>query len=53
MSPDSLFFEKMIFFAPFFEDRNKIAPTSTTTKTQTQLGFDPSTSHMVREYSTN
>ena len=25
-----------------------MAPTSTTTKTQTQLGFDPSTSHMVR-----
>ena len=29
-----------------------MAPTSTTTKTQTQLGFDSSTSYMRREHST-
>ena len=29
-----------------------MAPTSTTTKTQIQLGFEPSTSHMIREHST-
>ena len=52
MSPDSLFFEKKWFFASFSEDRKEMAPTSTTTKTQTQLGFDPSTSHMVSEHST-
>ena len=51
MSPDSLFFEKNDFLHHFLKIE-KMAPTSTATKTQTQMGFDPSASHMVREHST-
>jgi len=52
MSPDSLFFEKNDFLHHFLKIE-KMAPTSTTIKKkQTQLGFDPSTSHMVREHAT-
>merc|ERR1739842_287635 len=52
MSPDSLFFLKKKSFLHHFLKIEKMTPTSTATKTQTQLGFDPSTSHMVREHFT-